>query len=188
MAWALCKAGYHVTYPNRQVREASHGYSKLWRPDLTCLNGNEHNAGHLLIDFVTTAETATTRVAAASRLPRAAAAIAEASKRNLYGRLDPHKLLPFAVEMGGALGEAAMTLLHKCCENAEGLITDPADIESTTHATRRFKNYIFQWLSVCSVRGIGNFFNRAAAACRAGRDNISRGDEAFANFPQFAGR
>ena len=104
-------AGFRVSHdgskPYRQY------YSPQWCPDLTLLHGS-HAGTHNLIDVTTASVVATNVLPIAARVPLVVADQAESSKRNKYGPVAPHVLLPFVVEHAGALGKEATEHFRRC--------------------------------------------------------------------------
>jgi hypothetical protein len=96
----MCRqAGKTVWWDSKRNRNASLAYSPHWRPDLTLAFGNDDGT-HIIIDVVTCSVVALTRGGSADT-PLVAADAAEAEKRTKFGRfgvIQPHTLVPFAVE------------------------------------------------------------------------------------------
>ena len=160
------KAGKQVSHDSKKPSSASNHYSPLYRPDFTNLHAGPAGT-HEIVDVTTTAETGSSIVAGAASTPLAAAEAAEAAKHFKYGDVRPHTLLPFAVETGGALGAEAMAYVKRCVRAAGPF--PRGDLEQhTTHSCRRSTDFYLQWLSTANCRGQAMFFERAAAAVRAG--------------------
>ena len=67
-----------------------------------------------MIDVTTTPATKGTALPAAAQIPGAAAQGAGVAKRRVYGNVAPHRVVPFVVEEGGALGKEALGFLRWC--------------------------------------------------------------------------
>ncbi len=100
-------AGFQVQNDSYVARFKSRYYSPLVRPDISLRCANKKK-GHIAIDLTSVGVTGRTIREGAARLPRAAAAGAEAKKFAKYGPMPaPHSFVPFAFEDSGALGDEA---------------------------------------------------------------------------------
>ena len=104
-------AGFNVSVDSRRL--IAPVYSPHHIPDLSLIHAAP-NGGHVLIDVTTTSVTKGTALPAAAQIPGVAAQGAEAVKRRVYGNVTPHRVVPFAVEEGGALGKEALGFLLWC--------------------------------------------------------------------------
>ena len=99
---------------------------------------------------------------AAAETPLIVALAAEGEKRNKYGAVAPHVVLPFAVEHPGALGKEAGSFFKRCAKQA-GDRLGPAEQLRSTWSSSTFSSYFYQQLSMANTRGTGHYFEQAAA-------------------------
>ena len=100
--------------------------------------------------------------------------MAETNKYQSYGNVDPHVVLPFAVEDGGALGKEARRLFFMCRDQCSNRLL-AADDDVASWSARGFSNFFFQQLSRANLKGLAHFFQRAAAVVEgnlAGRGGV----------------
>ena len=105
-------------------------------------------------------------VAGASAFPLIAADAAEGSKHEMFGDVRPHKVLPFAVEDGGALGREAKTFFHTCKAACANQLRG-ADYERQTGTARDYSNFFFQSISAANYRGLSRTLIIAGGTIRA---------------------
>ena len=88
--------------------------------------------------------------------------MAETTKYQCFGDVNPHVVVPFAVEDGGALGKEARRLFFTCRDRCSNKLL-PADDDAASWSSRGFSNFFLQKLSRAKPKGLANFFRRAAA-------------------------
>ena len=79
-----------------------------------------------------------------------------------YGNVDPHVVMPFAVEDGGALGKEARRLFFMCRDRCGNRLSD-ADDDAASWSARGFSNFFFQRISRANLKGLAHFYQRPAA-------------------------
>ena len=113
--------------------------------------------------MTTSSVTTRTALPAAARIPGVTAEGAEATKRRVYGDVAPSKVLPFAVEEGGALGKDARQFVQWCKKRVRD--ESPSfDLAEMNWSNRGFSNWAFQSVSLANTKGLGHYFT-AACAC-----------------------
>ena len=88
----------------------------------------------------------------------------EGSKRDMFGDIAPHQLVPFAMECGRAMGREAQRLFMRCKEVCVDRLDASAPLE--TWSARGFCNFYGQLLSCATLRGLGSLLLTAAARIR----------------------
>ena len=153
-------ASFHVSIDSR--RHVAPVYSPNHIPDLSLIHAAP-NGGYILIDVTTSSVTTRTALPAAARIPGVTAEGAEATKRRVYGDVAPSKVLPFAVEEGGALGKDARQFVQWCKKRVRD--ESPSfDLAEMNWSNRGFSNWAFQSVSLANTKGLGHYFT-AACAC-----------------------
>ena len=106
----------------------------------------------MLVDVTCPSVVTRTIVPASSHAPSAAATAAAASKLGVYGNVQPHVVLPFAVEHAGALGKEAMGFFKERHKKVSNELSDRGDvvIMGVLHC-----NFYLQSLSVAYGPGPG---------------------------------
>ena len=104
----------------------------------------------------------------ASRAMGAAAEAQAAEKVGTYGNVQPHTLLPFVVELPGALGKGARDFFNRC----KKLVTNDRpwqDGHTARWSELGFSNYSYyhQRIAVARLRGIGHIVDQASSVLRA---------------------
>ena len=155
-------AGHALSWDSKKAKARSVGYSPHHIPDLTLLHGAPDKS-HVLIDIVCPS---VVHVAAAAAFPLIAADAAEGSKHEMFGDVRPHKVLPFAVEDGGALGREAKTFFHTCKAACANQLRG-ADYERQTGTARGYSNFFFQSISAANYRGLSHTLMIAGDTIRA---------------------
>ena len=159
-------AGFQVQNDSYVARFKSRYYSPLVRPDISLRCANKKK-GHIAIDLTSVGVTGRTIREGAARLPRAAAAGAEAKKFAKYGPMPaPHSFVPFAFEDSGALGDEAEKLITMCKTKViqESLAGFPT--EEWTHSANSFSSFHRQSISAALIRGFGDYYESYAAVCK----------------------
>ena len=152
-------AGFNVSVDSRRL--IAPVYSPHHIPDLSLIHAAP-NGGHVLIDVTTTSVTKGTALPAAAQIPGVAAQGAEAVKRRVYGNVTPHRVVPFAVEEGGALGKEALGFLLWCRKRVRA--DSPSfDLAEMNWSSRGFSNWAFQCLSLANAKGLGHYFTSACS-------------------------
>ena len=138
------------------------------------LSHQSEAGSHILIDVTTIATVCTSILRGAASGACHAAGVAETTKYQSYGNVDPHVVLPFAVEDGGALGKEARRLFFMCRDKCSNRLL-AADDDVASWSARGFSNFFFQQLSRANLKGLAHFFQRAAAVVEgnlAGRGGV----------------
>ncbi|KAK3275874.1 hypothetical protein CYMTET_16023 [Cymbomonas tetramitiformis] len=120
-------------------------YSPHWRPDITVLNFDGRGR-HLVIDVAIGFPCAQTHVDGAARVPLHTAAALERQKAYTYGDISPHRLVAFAMEAFGGLGEQAKQLLRDCARRRQDRLGP--EMASATWSTPTFESYWGQRIMV----------------------------------------
>ena len=109
-----CRLGGFSSEVGASPRLGPPSYWTVWDiPDLPLIHAAP-NGSHVLIDATTTPVTKGTALSAVAQIPGVAAQGAGAAKRRVYRNVAPHRVVPFAVEEGGALGKGALGFLLWC--------------------------------------------------------------------------
>jgi hypothetical protein len=139
-------------------------YSPLYRPDTTFAHAS-HTGNHLVGDITCPSVVAAGTVQAAAREPGAAAAAAAAGKRQDYGDLGAHELLPLVVEAEGAWGKEALKFFSECKRRVALDDYDEAGLPAAHHSwtTNNFTNYFLADVSVQRIRGVAYLLRTAAS-------------------------
>ena len=159
-------AADRLSWDSKKPKSRSVGYSPHHIPDLTLLHGAPDKS-HILIDIVGPSVISRDVVVGSSVHPLAAADMAEGEKYAVYGDVGPHKVLPFAVEDGGALGREAMKYFHQCKEICCNQLVG-RDAESQTWSARGFSNFFFQSISCSNYRGLSHTLQVVGNTIRCG--------------------
>ena len=170
VARMLRTAGFRV-HTHRDNRRPL--WSPSHCPDLTLFHQSEAGT-HILLDVTTTATVCSSVLRGAASVACHAAGAAERTKYQSYGAVDPHVVVPFAVEDGGALGKEARRLFFTCRDRCSNQLLS-ADDDVASWSSRGFSNFFFQKLSRANLKGIAHFFQRAAAGVEgnlAGRGGV----------------
>ncbi|KAK3251882.1 hypothetical protein CYMTET_38804 [Cymbomonas tetramitiformis] len=139
----LCKVFDPASVKRTHVYHRS--YSPHWRPDITVLNFDGRGR-HLVIDVAVGFPCAQTHVDGAARVPLHTAAVLERQKAYTYGDISPHRLVAFAVEAFGGLGEQAKQLLRDCARRRQDRLGP--EMASATWSTPTFESYWEQRIMV----------------------------------------
>ena len=130
-------------------------------PDLTLAHQSEAGS-HILIDVTTVATVCLSVLRGAAFGVCHAAGVAETTKYQCYGDVNPHVVVPFAVEDGGALGKEARRLFFTCRDRCANKLL-AADDDKASWSSRGFSNFFFQKFSRANLKGLAHFFQRAAS-------------------------
>ena len=115
-----------------------------------------------MIGVTTTSVTKGTALPAAAQIPGVAAQGAAAVKRRVYRNVTPHRVVPFVVEEGGALGKEALGFLLWCRKKVRG--GSPSfDLAEMNWSDRGFSNWAFQSLSLANAKGLGHYYTSACS-------------------------
>ena len=158
------RASHHISYDSRRPRAASITYSPLWRPDLTLLHGSDTGT-HVLIDATTSSVVSQSALPMSARSPTSVTTAAAAAKYARYGNVQPHVVLPFAVEHAGGLGKEAFAFVKRCMKKVRNELSGREN-ELSNWSCRGFSNYYLQRLSLATVKGLGHYFSVSAAILR----------------------
>jgi hypothetical protein len=173
--YAICKKGGWVVRAHNAVRDTlysmlrtvydpssvikeharHHDYSPLKRPDITVHN-YDGRGNNLIVDVAITFPCAASVCRQASTRPLYAAKRMEGQKRDAYGDLGSHRLVPFVLETFGAWGPAAEELFSECTEARRNRLGQEADLASW--ATRSFGSFWRQRLAVSFLSTFGRGF------------------------------
>ena len=145
----LRTASFRITHAHKDRRRPP--WSPNHCPDLTLSHQSEAGS-HILIDVTTIATVCTSVLRGAASSACHAAGVAETTKYQSYGNVDPHVVLPFAVEDGGALGKEARRLFFMCRDRCSNRLL-AADDDVASWSARGFSNFFFQQLSRANLKG-----------------------------------
>ena len=127
------KTAVRAKTPNKRTKNENHC------PDLTLFHQSEAGT-HILLDVTTTATVCSSVLRGAASVACHAAGAAERTKYQSYGAVDPHVVVPFAVEDGGALGKEARRLFFTCRDRCCNQLL-AADDDVASWSSRGFSNF-----------------------------------------------
>ena len=159
VVWMLRTAKFSINHHHKDRRRPA--WSPNHCPDLTLAHQSEAGS-HILIDVTTVATVCLSVLRGAAFGVCHAAGVAETTKYQCYGDVNPHVVVPFAVEDGGALGKEARRLFFTCRDRCANKLL-AADDDAASWSSRGFSNFFFQKFSRANLKGLAHFFQRAAS-------------------------